>query len=261
MTPTGTPAMDTAASADTPKVKTLTASRSPAAAYRALQYGDMPLAKAVLAELLFFFLGSMPGAAGLWLRKKCYPCLFRSCGRGVVFGRNLILRHPHKISLGDGVILDDGATLDAKGTTNRGISLGDRVYIGRQSTVYTKNGDISIGDNVSVSALAILFSSNDLVLEKDTVVASYVYILSGGEYDPADPTPYTFQTGTKTRGPLRIGEGCWIGTGAKILDAASSIGARAIVAAGAVVVRPVPPAHVALGVPARNRPLPPPPAS
>lgn len=240
---------------ETPKVKTITAARSPAAAYRALQYGNMPLRKAILAEILFFLFGAMPGAPGLWFRKKFYPPLFRSCGRGVIFGRNLIIRHPHKISLGDGVILDEGSTLDAKGTTNHGITLGQRVYIGRLSTVYTKNGDISIGDNVSLSALSILFSSNQLVLKKNTVIASYVYILSGGEYNPNDPTPFTFQPGTQTRGPLVIGEDCWICTGAKILDATRSIGDRSIIGAGAVVARPVPPHTTVLGVPARPRPF------
>lgn len=241
------------------KVKELTTS-SPAAAYRSLNYGDMPLRKVLWAEFLFFFVGHLPGPLGLFLRMKLYPSLFRSCGRKVVFGRSLTLRHPHKISLGDGVVLDDGATLDAKGATNRGIALGDKVYVGRASTLYCKNGDITVGDRTSFSASCIVFSSNRLTIGPDTVVASFSYILSGGEYDLADPTPFALQKGTCTKGPLDIGESCWIGAGAKILDGAS-VGSRSVVGAGAVVNRPVPPDSVALGVPARSRPRPPVPAA
>lgn len=36
--------------------------------------------------------------------------------------RNLTLRHAHKINLGDRVIVDDNAVLDAKGDDNNGIT-------------------------------------------------------------------------------------------------------------------------------------------
>lgn len=237
--------------ADSYKVKQL-ATGSPAAAYRALVYGDMPLRRIIWMEILIFFIGSFPGAAGLWLRMKLYPRFFRACGKKVLFGRNLILRHPHKITLGDGVILDDNATLDAKGTTNHGITLGARVYVGRGTTIYCKNGDIAIGDNISISANCILFSSNALTLKPNTVIASFTYILSGGEYDIHDPTPFAFQNGTCTKGPLEIGENCWIGAGAKILDAAS-LGDHVVIGAGAVVNRPIPAHSVAFGIPAKPR--------
>jgi len=40
--------------------------------------------------------------------------LFKSCGRGVVFGKNMTIRHPAKISIGDNVVLDDNSVVDAK---------------------------------------------------------------------------------------------------------------------------------------------------
>ena len=49
---------------------------------------------------------------------------------------------------------------------------------------------------------------------------------------------------------VTIGEGAWLGAGAKILDGVS-IGDRAIVGAGAVVRESVPAAAIAAGVPAR----------
>lgn len=219
-------------------------------AYRALMYGNMPLAKVLWAEFLYFFIGHLGGPLGLFLRMKFYPSLFRRCGRKVVFGRGVLIRHPHKIDLGDGVVLDDGATIDAKGADNHGITLGEKVYVGRQSTLYCKNGDMSVGDRTSVSAHAILFSSNRLDVGEDCVVASFAYILSGGEYDVDDPTPFAMQKGTCTKGPLSMGRSCWIGTGAKVLDGAS-LGDRVVVAAGAVVTKPQPARAIVAGIPAR----------
>ncbi len=219
-------------------------------AYRALMYGEMGIGKILWAEFLFTFFGGLGGALGLFLRMKLYPSLFKSCGPKVVFGKNLTIRHPHKIALGAGVVLDDGCVVDAKGTTNAGIVLGDRVYLGRNTIVYCKNGDIDIGENVSLSANCVVFSSNQLVMKPNSVVASFVYLLSGGEYDLDDPTPLALQKGTCTKGPLEIGADCWLGAGVKVLDGAS-IGDHCAIGAGGVVNKPIPANSIAVGVPAR----------
>ena len=231
------------------KVKEVTKG-SASGAYRALMYGGMSLGMAVWAEILFTLIGGLGGALGLFLRMKLYPALFKSCGRKVVFGKNVTIRHPHKIVLGDGVVLDDNCVVDAKGADNQGIILRDRVYVGRNTIIYCKNGDIEIGENVSFSANCVVFSSNKLVMKKDSVVAAFAYLLSGGEYDLGDPTPFALQKGTCTKGPLEVGEGCWIGAGAKVLDGAS-LGDRCVLGAGAVATKPLPADTVAAGVPAR----------
>lgn len=231
------------------KVKELTKG-SASGAYRALMYGNMSLGKIIWAELLFTLFGGLGGAAGLFLRMKLYPSLFKSCGRKVIFGKNITIRHPHKIDLGAGVVLDEGSMVDAKGASNRGISLGDRVYVGRNTNIYCKNGNITVGENVSFSANCILFSSNELVMKKNSVVAAFTYLLSGGEYDLDDVTPLAMQKGTCTKGPLEIGEDCWLGAGAKVLDAAS-LGDHCVLGAGSVANKPIPANSIAVGVPAR----------
>jgi len=231
------------------KVKELTKG-SASGAYRALMYGDMGIGRIIWAEILFTLIGGLGGALGLFLRMKLYPALFKSCGRKVVFGKNVTIRHPHKILLGDGVVLDDNCVVDAKGADNAGIVLRDRVYVGRNTIIYCKNGDIEIGENVSLSANCIVFSSNRLVMKKNSVVAAFAYLLSGGEYDLDDPTPLALQKGTCTKGPLEIGEDCWIGAGAKVLDGAC-LGDRVVLGAGAVATRPLPANSIAVGVPAR----------
>lgn len=218
--------------------------------YRAMVHGDVSFARMARDELIQLFCGSTPGALGFFLRSKLYPCMFKSCGRGVVFGRNLTFRHASKISIGDGCIIDDSAMVDAKGSDNRGIEIGNRVYIGRQSIIYCKNGDITIGDRVNISSNCIVFSSNSLTMKPGTMVGAFSYLLSGGSYDYRDRTPFAEQNGMVTNGPLEIGEDCWLGARVTVLDAAS-VGDRAVVGAGSVVNRPLPPRHLCVGVPAK----------
>jgi acetyltransferase-like isoleucine patch superfamily enzyme len=247
--PTPPPAPETEGA----KLKTvLGGGGSAARKYFEVTYGPMPRGKAVLLEILQLLLCNVPGALGLFLRSKLYRPFFGACGRKVAIGRGVTLRHPSKIFLGEGVVIDDRATLDAKGSSNRGITLGDGVFVGRNSTVYCKNGDVSLAANVSLSANVIVFSSNDLAIGEGTMVGSFSYLLSGGEYDSRSPVPFCRQSGMETKGPLRVGANCWLGAHVTVLDAAS-IGDGAVVGAGAVVVSPIPARSLALGVPAKVR--------
>ena len=55
---------------------------------------------------------------------------------------------------------------------------------------------------------------------------------------------------TRTSAGVAIGDGAWLGAGAKILDGVT-IGDGAVVGAGAVVRDSVPPRAIAVGIPAR----------
>lgn len=223
---------------------------SGARAYRALVYGDIPWHRALYAEIVTTVFGALGGAAGLWLRGKLYPPLFARAGSGALFGRNITLRHAHKIRLGAGVIVDDNAVLDAKGDANQGIALGDGVFVGRNTILYCKGGDIVVGDRVSFSANCQVASTRLVEVGADTVVGSFSYILSGGEYDPSDDTPFARQSGRHGERESRIGRNCWLGAHVTVTDGAD-IGEHCVVGAGAVVTRALPPNSVAVGIPAR----------
>src|SRR5262245_49585845 len=77
------------------------------AKYSALVVGRPGLAALLKYELVVLLAQGRPGALGLALRRALYPLLLGSCGRNVVFGQNVVLRHPHKIHLGDNVVVDD----------------------------------------------------------------------------------------------------------------------------------------------------------
>lgn len=233
------------------KVGKVDAKTSALQQYRQLIYGKASLWYVFKSELLTLLIGQCPGALGLALRKMFYPGLFKHCGRGVIFGKNLTLRHANKISLGDGVVLDDNVVLDAKGDSNHGLTIGSRVYIGRNTIVYCKNGDIIIGEQVNISSNCQIFSSNRLEIGSQTVIAAFSYLLSGGQYDMDMPeVPFAEQTGMRTDGPTKIGANCWLATGVVIPDGVT-IGDHVVVAAGAVVTRDFAGDQLCGGVPAK----------
>ena len=216
--------------------------------YTALVVGRRGLGALLEYELIVTLTQSCPGALGLALRKTFYPLLLGACGRNVVFGQNVVLRHPHKIRIGDNVVIDDNCLLDAKGESNGGILIGSGVFVGRNSILSCKNGDIELADGANVGFNCEIFSASRVRIGANVLMAAYSYVI-GGDHDVSDPTkPVLEQTRTSTG--VTIGDGAWIGAGAKILDGVS-IGEGAIVGAAAVVRDDVGPREVAVGSPAR----------
>jgi len=222
--------------------------RSAREKYAALVIGRPGLAALLKHEIVVTLAQSCPGAIGLALRKALYPLLLGSCGRNVVFGQNVVLRHPHKIHVGSNVLIDDNCLLDAKGESNRGIRIGDGVFVGRNAILSCKNGDIELGDGANVGFNCELFSASLVRIGPRVLMAAYSYVI-GGDHDFSDPSVSVMDQTRTSRG-VTVGAGAWVGAGAKILDGVT-VGERAIIGAGAVVNRDVPENAIAVGIPAR----------
>jgi len=217
--------------------------------YSTLVVGRPGWGALVCYELVQLLSQNVPGALGLALRKALFPSLLGSCGRNVIFGQNVVLRHPHKIRIGDNVVIDDNCLVDAKGDANAGITIGSGVFIGRNSILSCKNGDIEIADGANIGFNCEIFSASRVRVGKDTLVAAYTYLV-GGDHDVVDRDRPVIEQGRRSAG-VDIGDGAWIGSGATILDGVT-VGARAVVGAGAVVRESVAAGATVVGVPARE---------
>ncbi len=218
------------------------------AKYADLVVGRSGLVALLKHEIIVMLAQPHPGAFGLLMRKMLYPRLLGSCGPNVVFGQNVVLRHPHKIHLGSNVVIDDNCLLDAKGETNRGIRIGDGVFVGRNTILSCKNGDIDIADDANLGFNCEVFSASRVTIGRSVLMAAYSYVI-GGDHDFSDPsTPVLAQS--RTSAGVTIGDGVWMGAGAKILDGVS-LGEHAVIGAGAVVRENVPASAIAVGIPAR----------
>jgi acetyltransferase-like isoleucine patch superfamily enzyme len=218
------------------------------AKYETLVVGRRGWGALLKHELVTLASQGVPGALGFALRKALYPALLAAAGRGVVFGQNVVLRHPGKIRIGRDVVIDDNCLLDAKGESNGGITIGDGVFIGRNTILSCKNGDIAVEDGANIGFNCEVFSASRVRIGRRALLAAYCYVI-GGDHDFSDPSEAVLTQGRVSRG-VTVGEGAWLGAGAKILDGVT-IGDRAVIGAGAVVRESVPAGAIAVGIPAR----------
>lgn len=226
---------------------------SPMRKYLALVIGRGSWLSLLKYEVIILVSSSVPGALGLALRKALYPRLLKKCGRNVVFGANVVLRHPKKIVIGDNVVVDDNCLLDAKGDSNAGIAIGSGVFIGRNTILHCKNGDIVIGDDVNIGFNCDIASSNRVEIGRKVLVAAYSYIVGGGhDFSRSDSSVMDQK---RTAKGISIGAEAWIGAGVIVQDGCA-VGEGTIVGAGAVVNADLPAKVIAVGLPAkvlRNR--------
>jgi acetyltransferase-like isoleucine patch superfamily enzyme len=222
--------------------------RSKVQRYTTLVVGQPGLWPLVRYEAVTFLCASLSGAMGLFLRSKLYPRLLGRVGRNVVFGRNVVIRHPHKIRIGDDVVIDDNCCLDAKGADNRGITIGNGVFVGRNTILSCKNGDIEIDDRANIGFNCEIFSGGHVRLGKNTLVAAYTYLVGGDHLHDRTDLPVLDQ-GRVAKG-IEVDDNVWLGAHVVIADGAR-VGRDAIIGAGAVVFGEIPPFQIAAGVPAK----------
>ena len=216
--------------------------------YQDLVVGSRSLFRLALYEAVVLFTSWVPGALGLVLRRVAYPWLLGSSGRNVTFGHGVVLRHPHKVRLGDDVVVDDLVVLDAKGTSNEGIRVGNGVFLGRGTILSCKDGDIVLGDHVNIGFQSEIFSGSSVRVGRHGLFAAYTYLVGGGhDFDRAGVP--VLEQGRTSRG-IVLGENVWLGTGSKVLDGVT-IGRDVVVGANAVVTEDLPDGAVAVGIPAR----------
>ncbi len=224
------------------------AGTSALAKYQDLVVGSRSLARLVLHELVTLLATWTPGALGLVLRKLTYPLLLGGCGRGVVFGQGVVLRHAHKIRVGDGAVIDDLVLLDAKGTGNQGITIGKGVFLGRGTILSCKDGDIELGDHANLGFNCEIFSGSRVSVGAYGLFAAQTYLIGGG-HDFARADVPVIEQARSSLG-ITLGENVWLGAGVKVLDGVR-IGHDVVVGAGAVVNADLGDGVVAAGVPAR----------
>jgi acetyltransferase-like isoleucine patch superfamily enzyme len=221
---------------------------TPRERYSALVVGKSGWLDLLAYETVVLMTQSVPGALGLALRQTFYPSLLGACGRNVVFGQNVVLRHPHKVRIGDNVVIDDNCLIDAKGSTNSGIRIGTGVFIGRNSILSCKNGDIDIDDGANIGFNCEIFSASRVAIGARTLVAAYCYLI-GGDHDFADRGKPVLDQPRKSAG-ISVGAGAWLGAGVTVLDGVE-IGSGAVVGAAALVRESVPENATVAGIPAR----------
>lgn len=112
--------------------------------------------------------------------------------------------------------------------------------------VYSEHGlSIRVGRNVFINQGCTLNDIGGIEIGDDVMIGPRVSLITSGH--PLDPTQRRKQI---VAAPIIIERNAWLGAGAIVLQGVR-IGEDAVVAAGAVVTRDVPPGTLVAGVPAR----------
>jgi galactoside O-acetyltransferase len=232
--------------------KVISEEGSALAKYQKVIVGDDSWLYLAYFELCVLF-GKFPGALGILLRKLFWPRLFGSCGKGVMFADNIVLRHPKKIHLGSNVIISEFCVLDARhDDTDHVIDLDDDVMLSTNVMLSCKNGTIHVGRNTGLSAQTIIHSTNDCPVNigADVIIGPQSYISAGGNYHFDDlETPIRLQ-GINPDGGILLKDNIWLGARVTVLGGVT-MEPGCIAAAGAVVNKSVPPNVICAGIPAK----------
>ena len=221
------------------------------AAYQDLVVGRRSWLGLLHHELVVSWGAALPGATGLAFRQLTWRGrMFAACGRGVVWGRGVTLWHARKMRIGQRVAVDEGCQLDARGCAPGEFEIGDGTLISRGCIISGKDGPLRIGPRVNIGAGCVMYASTRLEIGADTMLAAQCYV-GGGRYRVLGRTDIPIAEQPEPRLGVAIGDDCWLGAGAIVVDGVR-IGRGSVVGAGAVVTKDVEPYSVVVGVPARK---------
>lgn len=135
------------------------------------------------------------------------------------------------------------------------ITIGDSCFIGADSTIqcfdcysskkYAPN--VRIGNNVSFTRRTTIYCAERIEIGDDTMIGSDVLITD--ENHGTDPL-HTYRANPLMTKPVIIGKNVWVGDKVIILPGVT-IGDNAIIGAGSVVTKSIPPYTICAGNPAR----------
>jgi len=152
------------------------------------------------------------------------------------FGRKSVIQPPvrlsgeARISVGEGVFIGAGSWLQVLGDPPERVA-------------------IRIGDRTSIAGNCVLSAAVSIELGRAVLVARNVYIADHMHAFEDVEQPVLAQ-GIARRGPVRIGDGAWLGQNV-VVGPGVTIGRGAVVGANSVVFDDVPDHSVAVGAPAR----------
>lgn len=150
------------------------------------------------------------------------------------------------VRLGKRVFVASGAELVA----GRGeeIVVGEQCTILRGALLYPYGGRIVIGDRVGINPYCVIYGHGGLTIGNDVMIATGCIIIPANHNIDDLARPMNSQ-GLTTRGII-IEDDVWLAARVTVLDGVR-IGRGAVIGAGAVVTKDIPPFAIAVGVPAR----------
>ena len=177
---------------------------------------------------------------------------YSKINNSIFVGRGVKALEKRYMTVGAKTKIHDGVYIDA--LSRDGVSIGDKVVLGRNSRIEC-TGSLSsvgkgviIGDRTTFGSDCYFGAAGGIVIGDDVVAGQYIRFHSENhQYD--DLETLIKEQGVTHKG-ITIGNNCWIGSGAVFLDGAE-LGDGCVVAANAVVTKHFDDNSVIGGIPAK----------
>jgi acetyltransferase-like isoleucine patch superfamily enzyme len=175
-------------------------------------------------------------------------CLLGALGQGSRIHASVRYWRPSAISIGKHCEVRHDVSLDARSVKAVGITIGNDVRIKDQVSLAAYGGEIVIGDRVLIGRGTTVFGHGGVYIGNDTMISPGCIIVSSNHITALNGEP--FQSQGFTRVPIRISENVWLGANVTVL-AGSMIEANTVIGAGTVVRGAVKGGCFYAGVPAK----------
>lgn len=220
-------------------------------------------------RLVTLLVGWVPLSVGTRLRNLLYKAVLHQLGQAVNIQPGVSFLDGGCVEVGDRVRIDPGCALEAQGSSR--ITLDHQVFLARdvriscskqgQATLARSvsldrgvdikvhgQGRTTIGQHTYIGPYTCISGYGNITIGKNCLIASHTSLYAHN-YNFDDLETPIRQQGYSHKG-IQIGDNCWLGSGARILDGVT-IGAGSIIGAGAVVTKDIPPNAIAVGTPAK----------
>lgn len=201
------------------------------------------------STILNLFQG-LPTVFASLLRAKVYKTILGSIGEGCLIEKDVRLIIPSNVFLGERTFLGEFSYLDPDSSKNK-IVLKNDVHISRGCVLRMSaecKGDLTIEDHVHISQNSYINANGGVWIGKNCLFGSNVSIISSN-HNYKDPNTSIRLQGTTEREVI-IEEDVWLGINSSVMPGVT-IGKGAVIGAGAVVTKNIPPYVIAVGIPAK----------
>lgn len=188
----------------------------------------------------------------MMIRGKFFALGKKAIDTSVFVGRGVKVKEKRYLSIGAKTKLHDGVFIDA--LSKEGVTIGDHVVIGRNTRIECTGSlehvgkGVKIGSRTTFNNDCFFGAAGGIEIGEDVVAGQYVRFHSEN-HNFDDLNTLIKDQGVSHKG-IKIGNNCWIGSGAVFLDGAE-LEDGCVVGANAVVTKHFPANSVIAGVPAK----------
>lgn len=165
---------------------------------------------------------------------------------GLLIGKNFLLNNKKNFYLGKDISIEDNVSIISNGI----VKLSDGANIGADTTIrcYPVDSKFEVGKNFTCGRFCFFGAAGGITIGNDVLMAQNIRIhAQNHNYD--NRNILIRDQGTTKLG-VKIGNDCWIGSGAVILDGVT-IGQGCVIGANTTVTKDVEPYSIVVGNPGK----------